>query len=297
MEAPRKVLVFVTMDGEPVRAHLTPNALRLSPTGPPDIAASERSIRGFTAIARQYGFPTTLFLHPEVAVSQSDFLLKLRKQGVCLAMHLHPYKFGDGRYKQDLGAYSASEQRRIIEEAANVWEKALGQRPLYFRGGWNSANDNTFRVLQELGFKGGSLSVPGGTWPDHFAVWSGAEPYPHRAHLEFRQVKGNSNFVEVPMSADLQRLVPHEWLELDEPYNYEKIIRNILEDLKTHSPPYCTIGMDTHNDQDYSNPDHSSTVKCRFAFDLIRTLCAEMDVQPMGMTIESICELVLSGQP
>jgi hypothetical protein len=242
IEAPRKALVFVSMDCEPVRGHLTPHASEMSPTGPSDYSASERSIRGYTAVARQYGFPTTLFLHPEVAVSQSEFLLKLQKQSVCLGMYLHPYKFGDGRYKEDLGAYSASEQRRIIQEAADVWEKALGQRPLYFRGGWNSANDNTFRVLQELGFKGGSLSVPGQVTPEHFSVWSGAEPYPHRAHLNFRQMKSNSNFIEVPMSADHQRLVPHgsdEWLglEVEDPCNHnEKIIRNIINrNSQTHT--------------------------------------------------------------
>ena len=151
------------------------------------------------------GYPVTLFAHPEVAVAQPGLLLELQEAGACLGMHLHPYKFDDARYPRDLGYFTAEQQTDLISSASKVWSDALGQHPRYFRGGVFSANDATFGVLAELGFHGGSVSCPGRVLPEAMAIWAGAELYPHRANLSFRQIEGDSDFVEVPISVDTSR--------------------------------------------------------------------------------------------
>ena len=121
----------------------------------------------------------------------------------------------------ELGAYPAAEQRAIVAEAMGIWEGALGQPPIYFRPGCNSANDETFGVLLDLGFRGGSIAAPHQAWAKNHCVWTAADPYPHRANLSFRQFAGDSEFVDVPMSVDFQRpsdvredWADYEWLNV-----------------------------------------------------------------------------------
>jgi hypothetical protein len=63
-----EVFVCVTIDCERVRTELTPHASRMSPSGPANYSEGERSIRGYVNIAKEYEFPTTLFVHPEADI-------------------------------------------------------------------------------------------------------------------------------------------------------------------------------------------------------------------------------------
>lgn len=297
-----EVFLLLTADCEPARIDLTHHALKMSPSGPRDYAESERAIRGYAAVAKAHGFPLTLFVHPEVAVQHRELLLELEAGGACLGLHLHPYKFLNGEYREDLGAYSAATQYEILNAATRVWEDALGKRPLYFRAGYFSANDNTFRVLYELGFRGGSLSNPGRILPEHQSVWAGAEPYPHRAHFDFRQIKGNSNFAEVPIAVDYQQPLKmgaagekgYAWPYIPANYRHPDVIRGILERIRRDEPPIATIVLDTHNDQDYSDPAHPAKRNLELILDSVESLCAELGMPFKGATLEQICDLVLS---
>ncbi len=298
----KDIFVMLTMDCEPCRGDVTEHAVSMSGSGPADYQESERSIRGYVERAEARGFPVTLLVHPEVAVNQRDLLLGLQDRGNCLGLHLHPYKFGDGRYRYDLGAYTASQQRDILQEATDVWEAALGQKPRYFRAGYFSANDSTFGVLQELGFRGGSLSNPGRVLPEHCSVWAGAEPYPHRAHPGFRLIRGDSDFVEAPVSVAYGRPVQtgyagekgHEWPYIPHTYDHRGVIRDILERFRSDSPRFGTVVTDTHNDQDYTDPDHPASVNLKIVLDSIEVFSKEMEMWSVGVTLEGVCDLVLS---
>ena len=243
---------------------MTPYARQMSSSGPTDYRESERSIYFYFETAKTYGFPVTFFAHPEVALENADLLQTLQDQGACLGLHLHPYKLRGGRYRYDLGAYSARAQREIIQEAMQVWASALGKTPRYFRAGYFSANDCTFGVLRELGFVGGSLSNPGRILPAHCSVWAGAEPYPHRAHLGFRLIRGDSDFINVPVSAAFGRPVAqghagergYEWSYVPHTYDHRAVIRDVLNRFRTEDPRFGTLVTDSHNDQDYSDPRH-----------------------------------------
>jgi hypothetical protein len=202
---PQDIYVLVTADCETAHCDVTPHSLSMSSSGPADYTEGERSLEGYAAVTQHYGFPLTLFAHPEVARNSPDLLLQLEAQGACLGMHLHPYKFWDGSYKWDVGAYTAAEQRQFFTEAVADWEAALGKRPIYFRSGYSSGNDMNYGVLLEMGFRGVAIANPGRNLPQHCSVWVGTEHYPHRTHLGFRQLVGISDLVEIPVSVDLQR--------------------------------------------------------------------------------------------
>lgn len=295
--------VLLTMDCETAKQEVTPHGTRMSASGPRDYEESERSIRGYVSIAESYGLPVTLIAHAEVAAGNRNLLLDLQSRGHCLGLHLHPYKFAGRGYLDDLGAYSAEEQREMLSAAAGVWEQALGQRPLYFRAGYFSGNDNTFRVLNDLGFRGGSLSNPGRVLPEHHSVWAGAENYPHQANLEFRQTKGQSSFIEVPVSVDYERPVQsgaageqgYEWPYVPASYDHRAVVEHVLERTRADAPMYGTLVLDTHNDQEYLDPGYSATVNLKLILDTAFTLCEELDLQPVGATLESMCDLLSSA--
>jgi len=140
-----KVFVVVTMDCERPRAETQNTA-----SGPPDYRRSELWVRAYSEIARRHGYPVTFFLHPEVALAQVSLFLELEAAGACLGLHLHPWKFLDGRYDAHFGGLDEASQRAVLSEAGALWTHAIGRRPRYFRPGTFSANDSTYRVLAEL---------------------------------------------------------------------------------------------------------------------------------------------------
>ena len=243
-------------------------------------------------------------MHPEVAAGNRELLLDLQEGGACLGLHLHPYKLKEGKYRHDLGAYSAAERREILLGAMRPWESALGQTPCFFRAGYFSASDASFGVLDDLGFREGSLSNPRRVFPSHCSVWAGAEPYPHRAHLGFRQFKGDSDFVEVPVSGAFGRPVArghagergYEWLYIPHTYDRGEVIRDVLKLFVVDNPPFGAIVTDTHNDQDYADPDHPSSRSLAFILGSIQQLRAEMALRPVGITLDVLCDQALASE-
>lgn len=296
----RTVYVLLTMDCETARSDLTPYAIRMSGSGPADYKESARSISGYAETAAKYGYPVTLLAHPEVALENAKLLLDLRNRGACLGLHVHPYKLRHGKYRHDLGAYSAGEQSGIVSEAMQVWESALGIPPRYFRAGYFSANDDTVGVLNQLGFAGGSLSNPGRVLPGHHSVWEGAQNYPHRAHSGCRLIAGKTNLVNVPVSVALGRPVRrghageqgYEWSYVPHPYDHAAVIRNVLERFVVDEPRFPVIVTDSHNDQEYRDPDHPARLNLELILRTIMDTCRRMGLRPEGITLDALCRLV-----
>ena len=298
------VYLLMTADCETARSDLPASALAMSASGPADYQESERSMRGYAGFARRYGFPLTLFVHPEVARANSSLLIELKDEGACLGLHLHPYKFLAGAYQFDLGYYSAVEQRKMLSEASALWEDALGFRPRYFRAGYFSANDSTFRVLSELGFLGGRLSLPDRLLPPHQSVWVGAPPYPHRVHLDFRLMAGDSDFVEVPVAVDYEQPFDvghagdrgHAWPYVPAGYPHKQAIWNIVNRIRDTKPPIGVIVLDTHNDQDYLDPMHPASQNLELILSEAVATCNALDMKLTGATVESIRGIVLGDR-
>lgn len=292
-----RIYVAITMDCERGRTFTHPTA-----SGPEDFEASEAWVRAYARLAGEHGYPVSFFLHPEVAVGQAEAFLDLERDGACLGLHLHPWKFGDGRYPAHLGGLSGEDQRAVISEALALWQQAIGRRPAYFRPGTFSANDATFAVLTELGFRGGSVSAPGRVYRDLNSIWTGAEKDPHRPHAIFRQWTGDLPFANIPLTHDYSRLENlngrrfHRDLRPDyTDADYPRIADNIVRQLVERAPAIPLINMVTHNDHDYTNPDD----RVRRNYDVVLTAiddaCAAHGLETVGITVAEICDLVLDG--
>ena len=180
------------MDCERIRQYSPPG-------GPDDWRLSERSIKAFARLLTERKLLATFFIVPEAAQEHRKLFLKLEKEGFELGMHYHPQAFLDGRYTKYFGEYSYSEQLEQLKKAQELWKSALGRMPQTFRPGNFSANDETFRVLEKLGFLQGSDYIPERNRQAYSAVWTKAYPFPHYTHLSDRLLPGELNYFEIPV--------------------------------------------------------------------------------------------------
>jgi hypothetical protein len=303
----KEIKVVLTMDCEPTTATSHPSA-----TGPADWAMGERAARGYFEIAAEYKFPVTFFIHPETALSQADLFKEFQSRGACLGLHMHPWKYSlwrhqGQRFLAHYGGLSEAEQRALLSEAAALWHEAIGYRPRYFRPGTFSANDAIFRVLAELGFRGGSCTAPGRVIPEMQAIWTGAELDPHRGNRCFRQIAGELDFANMPLSADTSKLLDGpagrrmyadfrpdtDWLG-EYGVSYKTIAVNTVAQVLERSPAVPVLNVITHNHYEYGDRSQAVTQRCRTMLDELCAACEGAGVRPVGATLANIADDVLA---
>ena len=305
-----EIRIIITMDCEPTTATTHPSA-----TGPRDWAQGERAVRGYSEIARSYGFPVTFFIHPETAMAQAGMFNDLARAGACLGLHMHPWKYSlwrhEGtRYFAHYGGLAESEQCALLQESSALWAEAIGHRPRYFRPGTFSANDAIFKVLAEQGFHGGSCSAPGRVLREMRAIWTGCEPDPHRGNTEFRQARGGLDFCNMPLSADFSALLEgrigrrmHADLRPDVDWpgdygvSYTTIARNILTQVQDRVPSVPVMNTISHNMYEYRDPADATCTRFRLMLDALTEACAKADLHPVGATVADITDTVLAHSP
>lgn len=303
----KEVNVVLTMDCEP-----TTSTSDRTASGPRDWAQGERAIRGYVGLGRRHGFPVSFFIHPETAIAQAALFKELEADGACLGLHVHPWKYsrwrhGGKRYFDHYGNLSDADQLCLLTETAALWQDALGRHPLYFRSGTFSANDSTFRILQQAGFRGGSCSAPGRVVREMQAIWTAAEPDPHRGHPRFRQLAGDLDFANVPLTMDFSTLLTatndrrmYADLRPDTDWpgqygiSYQTIATNIVDQVKARAPAVPTIVIISHNHFEFSDPNGTHTRRLQAALDGLQSACAAAGVKPVGARLDQIVDEVLA---
>lgn len=293
-----ELLVVVTMDCEP------PNAAGLAGvTGPANWGESEDFIKAYCDISSEYGFPVSLFLHPEVAVNQSSLLFELERSGHCISgLHLHPWKYDPETALTHLGHMPYGPQRELMERAVGEWAQGLGRRPQYFRPGTFSANDATPAIMLELGFSGGSISVPGRMFPDLGAVWVGCPTDPHRLHPGMRLLPGDMPLPNMPLTVDTSQVRYsgirswHPDLRPDQHYDdIRSAVKRVVEQIITRAPSILVFNIVTHNDNDYTDPANSVRINLETILISVNSASDELGLICRGATIKDVCDKVASS--
>lgn len=295
--ADKDVLVLFTMDVEPVA-----RADGLT-SGPATAAEGAQRVREYADVLGTYGLVPTFFLHPEMAEQQADLFREMRTRGAGIGLHLHTVKFRQGAtaYRYELGGLPREQQMEAIAAARDRFVCALGFDPELFRPGCFSANDATYGVLHELGFRGGSVSIPGRIWPERHCIWAGAEPHPHYANPVFRQLAGDLPFVEIPLSVDrIGGLRTHplgfqHYVDLrpggvyaeaeDSGRDHKTILRNMIRQLVDEAPALKTLVVDVHNDRDFLTPGATPARQLRAVLDGIEPELARHGLRPVSATM------------
>jgi hypothetical protein len=254
-------------------------------------------------------------VHPEAAVAQAAMFRNLERNGACLGLHMHPWKYAlwrhQGRkYLAHYGALSSAEQQELLAESSAIWADAIGHHPEYFRPGTFSANDSIFAVLESEGFRGGSCTAPGRVIPEMQAIWIGAQPDPHRGHAAFRQARGNLNFADMPLSADFSRMLngPANRTmyadfrpDVDWPgqyqVSYQTIAANIVMQVRERAPTEPVLSTITHNHYAYRDADDPVTLRLRTMLNEVMAACQAAGMEARGATLREVADDVLAHPP
>lgn len=174
--------------------------------GPASWEAAEASVCGFVERMAELGAAagTTLFTYPDVARHQQMLYCEIADAGVEVALHLNGLRYSrlPGHHAKWLGEMSEEEQRVAIGTAKADLEETLGRPVLGYRACYGSANRDTLRLCDELGFRWAS-NTSNRYRPEFAANWSGSWPYAHHASSCSNLICGNLALFEIPVTVGL----------------------------------------------------------------------------------------------
>ena len=271
--------ILFTMDCEPVTR-------RNVKTGPRTWELSARAIEGFCDRLSSAGYPATLFVSAECAEVHAPLMEELIARGIELGLHVHPPTLDADRYTRHLGQYRAEEQRAIVEEALERIYDAVGIRPRSFRSGGFSASDATFLVLYGLGFRQGSLSIPGYDLPRDAVRWVGAELDAHYVDASDRLRAGTLPFLELPVTSD-----PNRFYRQGHPSDlrienstvddwHRPLIEQHLERMAAANITFKTLCLYTQSGLAYFQDDDRHSVTVEMLLDYFDTLAERYELVP-----------------
>ncbi|MDO9465020.1 MAG: polysaccharide deacetylase family protein [bacterium] len=277
-------LYFIfTMDCERVKTESWMN------DGAPSWSISEKAILGMAEILRKEKVAGGFYSTPATAKKHRKIFIELAKEGFELGLQFHCDSFRDLRYRKHLGQYGYKEQKEILKLAKQDWEDAIGQEVTTFRCGYASANDYTFIILNELGFKQSSSSMSERYTPDVASSWQGAFPYAHHASSKSRLICGNLELYEVPITvANFKRrgtLCP-DWYVLRS--SYSKINKEYIQNIIKQSPPIKTLVAITHNTTNYLDKNDVRTQLMGYIIDSARETAKKYGLNFVPATLEKI---------
>jgi len=281
--------VTFTMDCETIGAESPPG-------GPADFALAERAVTGYVEALRRRGQAVTLFPVPRLAEVQADILTDLQAEDCELGMHYHPQTIDCG-YDGYIAELTAAEQEQMLTDGYRRITDALGTPPQSFRSGNFSASDSTFAVLTQIGFRQGSVSMPGRVLPQYAAEWPGAIPFAHRASATDRLVAGNLDFWEMPTCTDVTQLQPaqtptdarHIRLETGGVTEWgPRILHRYVQAMVQQAWVPKVVVVMTHNTQEYGQPDCPARQALEQICDALEATIADFDLQMRPMTLADI---------
>ncbi|MDP2983570.1 MAG: polysaccharide deacetylase family protein [Candidatus Latescibacter sp.] len=223
-----------------------------------DPALGARGAAGYADILDANGLKGNFFTLPGDLESNPALYRSIMARGHEIGLHLHPAEEG---YCEFAGVMGPEEQSEVTAKARDRWAQVMGMAPLSFCMGYASANDYTYAVLEELGFRYGQVSLPGRRIPETASVWQGAPLTIHYTHRFNRLLSGNMDFVEVPHTIDPESYMwggkhPQDLrVELVDAKNHWYTIQKaVLRQKDDEAVPVKIIRGVTHNTFDYTDP-------------------------------------------
>ena len=132
---------------------------------------------------KKYGVkPTYLVTYPVATDEKSvDILRKAAEEGAEIGAHLHPwtcppFKSEEEKRRQDYPNNSELEREKLTQLTSAI-EKSFGKRPVSYRAGRYGLDEESLKILKELGYRVDSSVTPTMNWsndggPDFSSVTS-----------------------------------------------------------------------------------------------------------------------------
>jgi hypothetical protein len=257
--------------------------------GPASWESAEASARGFIEQMDQAGVlaGASLFLYPDVARKQAGLFRQLAAARVEIGLHLNGLRYSRLANPAWLGSMAYAEQKAAIQLAKADLEDSLGQACLGYRACYASANDDTYPILEELGFQWSSTSAAGSHKPLVFACWSGSWPYPHHPSAKNKLVVGDLKIYEIPGTRGLRTAFmgdPDRPLDMRVETSLEvigpngeqwrKLIEENLVEMERRHQPVRAIISASHNTNPYGDRSSLQSQNLGRVIDFSRQLAA-----------------------
>jgi len=232
--------------------------------GPENWDVAEASVRGFVEVMTGLGMRdgATLFVYPDVVMKQRALFREMADGGIEVALHLNGLRYSRlrGSRAKWMGAMSRDEQREALRMAKADLEDVIGRPCLGYRACYVSANNDTFPICEELGFRWTSTSCPGSHRPLVHARWAGAWRYPHHTSRENMRICGDMDLYEMPLAngvctffpgdpdrpLDLRAETPPEIAGANHEV-FRRIIEENLEQMEKCDQPVRGLFVGSHN--------------------------------------------------
>ena len=171
----------------------------------------------------KYDAHPVYFLSPEILYDDECVRIfkKEVEKGAIIGAHLHPEYIEpdmhpeEGRQKKasefPCSAYSTEIEQRKIENLTLLIEEKIGVRPVWYRAARFGADEDTYRILDGLGYKYDSSATPGISWADR-----GGIDYRNTSRYMY-SIEG-TGLTEMPVTLGGKRcgifgkLLPDNWL-------------------------------------------------------------------------------------
>lgn len=254
----------------------------------PDLG--ERAIRGLQQIMSDAGMLGSFCVIPPDIQAHADVYREFEQQGHEVGLHAHP---ADQGYEEFLGVYGPDDQAKILSEGMDLFAEQMGRKPLCFCAGYGSANDHTFPVLESLGLRHGTVSIPTRNLPQCACIWGDSPLDVHYPHRNNRCLTGDVDFVEMPNTIDPDSRMwggrhPQDLrVELvDAKNHYYTIEKTVKRQLAAGDGiPVKYVKMTTHNIFDYSDPKNFRRETLLGMIDATRRICDSEGVELVPATM------------
>ncbi len=259
--------------------------------GPESWHFAEESVRGFVRLMNdlQVIEGASLFVYPDVAIEQKRLFHEMADAGIETALHVNGLRYSrlNGDKAKWLGAMTYQEQRDAIAMAKQDLEQVTGRPCQGYRACYGSANDDTFNILEELGFSWAS-NARGRFRAETFANWCGSWPYPHFASGRSKLVPGDLNVFEIPITVGVDTFLEDDRnkpfdLRVETPINLTRedrdVHRQVIEENLVHmrrmNVPVKVIAGASHNTSDYGDFECVRSQHLRWVVRHTRELCRQ----------------------
>lgn len=263
--------------------------------GPESWTFAEESVRGFVARMDALGVRdgASLFVYPDVAQHQKTLYREMAEAGVEVALHLNGLRYSRLRGDQArwLGEMTYAEQKEALRMGKADLEDAIGQSVTGYRACYGSANNDTQRICDELGFTWAS-NASRRNRPEFFSVWKGNDPYPHFASTENNLDAGNLALLEIPITCGVETCYENNVnspldLRVETPPailgEERKLLRKVIEenlmDMASRSVPTRVIIGGSHNTSAYGDSSTSQSQTLGWVVQYTRELATEYGLE------------------
>jgi peptidoglycan/xylan/chitin deacetylase (PgdA/CDA1 family) len=175
-----------------------------------------KKLKILISILKKHNITSTFFVTPDIVNNCNNMISELYSKDFEIGTHIHPDLIGS--FSQQLADLSYTVQKKLIRNATSLITKEFC-KPTSFRAGRYSANQDTFKILDELGYKIDSSVTPYTSW-----IKDGGQDW--RNYSAYLTKFPSTDIIEVPITI-FPFPIKNQWYRPT--FSNSSLMNNIIE--------------------------------------------------------------------